>query len=246
MNCEKCSLFNPQDAKFCNQCGTVLNRPCPRCGTTNTLDSKFCKQCAADLNGGTLEQAQASIVSVPEIRMNKLCPVCHTVNEAASSYCYKCGIKLLDQAISSTQIAATPAGFWIRLAAFSIDGLALGLFSSLVILLFTNIPVGEAWSQLFGSDVSWKTQVISEFIGMAYYTFSIGKWGQTLGKALTGLKVTRLDGTRITYWRSFARYLSYYLSFLTLGLGFLFIAFSSRKRGLHDHICDTQVIKLFK
>jgi uncharacterized RDD family membrane protein YckC len=79
-------------------------------------------------------------------------------------------------------------------------------------------------------------------IEVAYWTLTIGTWGKTLGKAMLHLKVTRVDGSKLTYARSFARYWAYYISWLTLGLGFIAIALSSKKRGFHDFICDTKVL----
>ncbi|MFQ5987264.1 MAG: RDD family protein [Dehalococcoidia bacterium] len=40
------------------------------------------------------------------------------------------------------------------------------------------------------------------------------------------------------------RYLGYIVCALTLGIGFLIIAFDDRKQGLHDKIANTYVIPL--
>jgi uncharacterized RDD family membrane protein YckC len=57
------------------------------------------------------------------------------------------------------------------------------------------------------------------------------------------IKVVKPDGSRVSYWRAFGRGLAYYLNQFTLGFSFLIIAFTSKKRGLHDYIADTVVIK---
>jgi uncharacterized RDD family membrane protein YckC len=59
-----------------------------------------------------------------------------------------------------------------------------------------------------------------------------------------GLKVIRADGGRVSYWRAFGRYWGYCLCWLTWGIGFLVIAWNKQKRGLHDFVCDTMVIKV--
>jgi len=59
-----------------------------------------------------------------------------------------------------------------------------------------------------------------------------------------GLKVVRTDGSRVSYGRSFLRYLAYYPSWLTLGIGFIVVALTRDKRGIHDFVCDTRVIKV--
>ena len=44
-------------------------------------------------------------------------------------------------------------------------------------------------------------------------------------------------------WQLVVRYLGYYLSILTLMLGFLWVAFDRRKQGLHDKLAGTVVIR---
>lgn len=71
-----------------------------------------------------------------------------------------------------------------------------------------------------------------------------GLRGLTVGKWATGLRILREDGAAIGIGRAFLRhFLGYPLSFLTLGLGFLAAAFSSRGRGLHDLIANTIVVR---
>jgi uncharacterized RDD family membrane protein YckC len=43
--------------------------------------------------------------------------------------------------------------------------------------------------------------------------------------------------------RLLARFLGYFVSILTLGIGFLWIAIDRRKQGLHDKIAHTVVIR---
>src|SRR5438874_12281331 len=62
-----------------------------------------------------------------------------------------------------------------------------------------------------------------------------GLTGLTVGKWAAGLRIMRVDGAEIGIGRAFLRhFIGYPLSFLTLGLGFLAAAFTSRGRGLHD------------
>jgi class 3 adenylate cyclase/tetratricopeptide (TPR) repeat protein len=45
MKCPKCQFENPEDAKFCNECGSKLEITCSSCGKINPLSSKFCNEC---------------------------------------------------------------------------------------------------------------------------------------------------------------------------------------------------------
>ena len=49
--CPNCNLENPTNAKFCNNCGTLLNQSfkCPNCNTEYTPGSKFCNNCGQKL-----------------------------------------------------------------------------------------------------------------------------------------------------------------------------------------------------
>ncbi len=58
-----------------------------------------------------------------------------------------------------------------------------------------------------------------------------------------GVKITTVDGEPIDFGRALLRYIGYLASGLTLGIGFLIIAFNREKRGLHDYIAGTVVVK---
>ncbi len=61
----------------------------------------------------------------PQVRERKICPGCQKPNGARASFCADCGVKLPEQAALPTH--GEPAGFWIRVAAYVIDGILLGL-----------------------------------------------------------------------------------------------------------------------
>ena len=68
-------------------------------------------------------------------------------------------------------------------------------------------------------------------------------WSTTVGKRIFNLYVVRTDGSKIGFWLALARCLCYLVSELLLLVGFLLIAFRKDKRGLHDLICDTMVVR---
>jgi len=49
MKCPQCQHENPDDAKFCNECGNKLELVCTKCGKVNPLGSKFCNECGHTL-----------------------------------------------------------------------------------------------------------------------------------------------------------------------------------------------------
>lgn len=123
------------------------------------------------------------------------------------------------------------AGFWKRFVASIIDSVILIPVSFLIGALQT---FGGAYIEGFfvGVVLSWLYFAISESQG----------WQATLGKKLMGIKVTDLYGQKITFARASGRYISKFLSYITLGLGYVMVAFTKRKQGLHDLVAETLVL----
>ena len=216
-------------------------RACPDCGTGNSPGNRFCTQCGQRLE---LVSPASQPASAQPPRAKKLCAGCHTANEAPSAYCYRCGLKLPDRLYPQPEMAGSPGGFWARAVAYVVDSLLVATVSLLPVAIFTGADLGAALDRLFGDTNEWWPTLVTFWVDAAYYTFATGQRGQTVGKAILGLKVTRVDGSRLTYRRSFARYLAYLVSWIPLGLGFISIGLSSQKRGWHDLLCDTRVVKV--
>ncbi len=64
----------------------------------------------------------------------------------------------------------------------------------------------------------------------------------TFGKVLLSVRVADKSGKGITFGRSIGRNLGKIISYVFLGLGFLWVAFAKEKRGWHDIIARTYVI----
>ncbi len=50
--CKNCGAENPEEARFCMECGMELEKeaePCPSCGTLNPHNAKFCNECGISL-----------------------------------------------------------------------------------------------------------------------------------------------------------------------------------------------------
>lgn len=122
------------------------------------------------------------------------------------------------------------AGFWIRFVAAFIDG---------ILCLVINMPIVF----LFGPD-SGISNLLSGVAGLLYYTlFVSSEWQATPGKRALGLAITDLKGQRISFWRALGRYFAQIPSALLLGIGYIMVAFTEKKQGLHDKIAGTLVIK---
>src|SRR5688572_24764720 len=49
MACPECGAENPDDKRFCGDCGAALYLVCPQCGGGNPTDKRFCGDCGASL-----------------------------------------------------------------------------------------------------------------------------------------------------------------------------------------------------
>jgi uncharacterized RDD family membrane protein YckC len=133
------------------------------------------------------------------------------------------------------------AGFWIRLVAAIIDGVILyvaGMVVQLPLAGMLKSPRVEV--MLMGAGI---TYLIEMAIGATYEGVFVSRFAATPGKMALNLKVVRPDGSPVSLGRAFARYFAKVLSGLILCIGFIMIGFDSEKRGLHDMLCDTRVIK---
>lgn len=79
---------------------------------------------------------------------------------------------------------------------------------------------------------------------LAYHVLWWGQGGQTPGKKLVGLAVVGEDGEEIGYARALLRWVAYLLALLPLGFGLLMALFHPRRRGLHDLLAGTCVVRI--
>jgi uncharacterized RDD family membrane protein YckC len=143
------------------------------------------------------------------------------------------------------------AGFWRRFLAFWIDWViwvvAVTLLGGILggfIGVGIAIAGGTVDSERVANDAVGPLYVLSYVVLWLYYTIcEASPWQATPGKLALGIRVSDLSGHRIGWGRANARFWSKLLSSLLLGIGFLVIAFTERKQGLHDMIAATLVVR---
>ena len=90
--------------------------------------------------------------------------------------------------------------------------------------------------------VDWTLVLVAVMTGPVYFIFLSTAGGQTIGKYVMGVRIVRTDGRQMSYIKALVRYLGYFVSLATLGLGFLWVVFDGQRRALHDHMAGTCVI----
>ena len=150
---------------------------------------------------------------------------------------------------ASEQVGVAPkAGFWIRLVAWIADIVCLFLATiALAVLVLTTIWFGGRLGGEINDQVmalaGYSSAIIVMASGFLYFTLFVGSRGQTPGKLLFGLRIVRVNGQEMTYGRACLRSLCWILSLLLFSVGFLMIAFTRQKQGLHDMLTGTYVIR---
>lgn len=118
--------------------------------------------------------------------------------------------------------------FWERFAAAFIDGIIL-IVPSFFISVFWNTTSGDFVSIVIG----WLYSALLES----------GEGQATLGKKALGLKVTTLDGGRITFLQATGRHFGKIISALILLIGYFMMLWDEKKQALHDKMAGTLVVK---
>ncbi|HSP63622.1 MAG TPA: RDD family protein, partial [Pyrinomonadaceae bacterium] len=116
--------------------------------------------------------------------------------------------------------APSYAGFWLRFLAWLIDSLiSCAIFFPLGIVI--GVVMVASGSEPNSEDmllVRLATNGLSIVAGWLYYSLcESSSWQGTVGKKLLGLRVTDLDGQRITFGNATGRHFSKILSGLILG-----------------------------
>jgi len=119
-------------------------------------------------------------------------------------------------------------GFWIRVGAYLLDA---------VLLVIVQLILQQAL------DNQSQASLASAAFGWLYFAGCESMMGGTPGKLVLGLRVTNMSGENISFLRATGRYFAKILSGVILLIGYIMIAFTANKQGLHDKIASTLVVK---
>jgi uncharacterized RDD family membrane protein YckC len=142
------------------------------------------------------------------------------------------------------------AGFISRAIAFIIDIIIILVINALInfmlriLLSFFGLSDTDIVENFSASRLADGLALIFPFFIQALYF--VGGWaifGKTLGMALIGIRVEETNRPRdVTFLRAFLRYIGLYISFLALGLGFLWVLVDKKRQGWHDKMGNTYVV----
>jgi uncharacterized RDD family membrane protein YckC len=141
------------------------------------------------------------------------------------------------------------AGFWRRLAAFLIDYVIQAIMmvilaiAGLFITYWASLSSGGSFESAAATGSVLLYVVFVPVLWIYHTLLESSRLQATIGKRLLGIIVTDMNNRRIGFGRANGRFWCKALCLWTLGIGFLMIAFTKKKQGMHDKIADTLVIR---
>ncbi|MGH2958280.1 MAG: RDD family protein, partial [Solirubrobacterales bacterium] len=138
------------------------------------------------------------------------------------------------------------SGWWRRVGAYFIDSFVIGVPAVILSEIVASGSTGDAF------DVIAFLIIIAA--STIYYMWTMAAWnGQTVGKKVTGIRVVREDGGRITAGYAFKRqtlvigilfgYVAILLLYIPTFLNYLWPLWDEKNQALHDKIVKSRVVR---
>lgn len=136
----------------------------------------------------------------------------------------------------------TYAGFWRRLNAFNIDAVLFLIFDFLFekFLSFSHKMGGVDTERV--KNISGPIFLI--LLLLYFIVLESSSKQATLGKRFLGIKVTDINGERITLLHATGRTFAKLLSAVIFYIGFFMAGFTKKKQALHDILTSCLVVRI--
>ncbi len=240
----------PDYVPYCRNCGVGVpwgeGHTCHRCGLTPLCELHFnanqslCFECASVPASPSDASGDGGLS----------CGACGAAVSPDTDYCANCG-----RALSFATASATVEymGFWIRAGAFVVDWIVAYVAAAVVAAVIGfSVTSGEV-DPAAAEDLSIALDSINYsfllmFWGMAVaHSVILTAWrGQTLGKMLLRIQVVDARGNVPPLPRVLAREMIravILLALVPLGLLYISAALDLRKRGWHDYLGTSYVVR---
>ena len=198
---------------------------CENCGKRIAETAKFCPYCGNAVGIADSVQSQQSVkqeISTP--------PSLETKQESTP-------------ASPETRQEQKYVGFWARLGAYFLDYILILIFSAVPSLILYFVCVILILPESLSNVLVTLAQSVLSLLAQIILLVLWFKKQASIGKMAVSAKIVdaRTGGVP-TKGQLIGRFFAYFLSFLPLGFGFLWIAFDSKKQGWHDKLAGTAVI----
>ena len=133
-------------------------------------------------------------------------------------------------------------GFWVRVGATLVDTVLMALITfPLLVSIYGWAYFDIEQSGFVAGPADFLLSYVFPPVAVIWFWL---KKQATPGKMAVSAKIVDAKtGNAISVGQAIGRYFAYILSIIPLGLGFLWVAFDSKKQGWHDKLAGTVVIK---
>lgn len=158
------------------------------------------------------------------------------------------------------------AGFWLRVVASLVDSLITQVACAIILVplfvfggLFSFAKFNGDIGRLDNSNrvpedllpfiiaiVGGIILVVIFIVMMTWLYYALMESSSkqaTLGKMILNLKITDLNGGRISFARASGRFFGKFISSMTFYIGYIMAGLSTKKQALHDMMADCLVVK---
>lgn len=174
------------------------------------------------------------------VRDNELIPM---GDRFVCVHCRDVTLQKIREGVDPNGLAIRYAGFGHRFLGSFIDGIIMQIYS---VILNTSFGLGmtDSAGAMLETPIMILYFVFSIGVPLAYVVYFLGnrRFQATPGMMAVKIRLIRPDGTPMSYWRAFGRYLASIISSLLLGIGYLMMLWDPENRTLHYRMVDTRVV----
>jgi uncharacterized RDD family membrane protein YckC len=209
---------------------------CSKCGSVIADGSAVCSQCGQS-------------TALAPVMMAGTAPVVTTGLPPA----------VVTAAVPVPAIRVAYAGFWLRVLAYLIDALILGVFAvPIVIGGAMALGIGGILARIPRDGDPFVNGPPPVFFLFIWFCVLVGvcgtwlynallessEWQGSAGKKALGLIVTDMTGRRVTFARASGRHFGKIVtSFIPLGIGYILAGFTEKRQALHDMLASCLVLR---
>lgn len=233
---------------YCRNCGVGVpwgrGHTCQRCGV-----SPLCDLHIHPATGRCFDCADApSYSGGAAVAGAQRCGACGMLVAPFSDFCPNCGRGLAAQFQGMEYM-----GFWIRLAAFVADWIFAYLVAALIAAIIgISLTSGEVDPQAMEDltiaieNFNYSFLILFGGISVVHGAVMTAFRGQTLGKMLLRIQVVDAEGNVPSWQKAILRELLrgvILMALFPLGLLYVWVSLDSRKRGPHDYLSGSYVVR---
>lgn len=145
------------------------------------------------------------------------------------------------------------AGFWLRFVAYIIDAILLWVVNLIALAPFLGTmglssmmdnPEAAEGMMIAAMGTYFMSMGVLFIVSWLYFALmESSSKGATLGKMALSLRVTGMNGEKISFGKATARYFGKIISGIILCIGYIMAGFTEKKQALHDMMAGCLVVR---